>query len=62
MVDRDLRGRGVRHEGVLAAMSAVPREAFLPPEMRHLAYEDRALPLSQGQTISQPYIVAAMTE
>jgi len=62
MVERDLRGRGIRHEGVLAAMSTVPREAFLPPEMRHLAYEDRALPLSQGQTISQPYIVAAMTE
>lgn len=62
MVERDLRGRGIEHEAVLRAMETVPREAFLPPDMRHLAYEDRALPLSSGQTISQPYIVAAMTE
>jgi len=62
MVERDLRGRGIRDEGVLRAMASVPREAFVPPDLRHLAYADRALPLASGQTISQPYIVAAMTE
>ncbi len=62
MVERDLEGRGVRDPRVLDAMGRVPRERFLPPGRRDQAYADRALPLSEGQTISQPYIVAAMTE
>ena len=47
---------------VLAAMAAVPRHAFVPPELRGQAYDDRPLPIGRGQTISQPFIVAAMTE
>ena len=62
MVERQLRARGIRDPLVLDAMGAVPREAFLPPERRHLAYSDQAVPIGQGQTISQPYMVAAMTE
>lgn len=62
MVERDLRGRGVKDERVLAAMERVPRHRFVPPELRAHAYEDRALPIGHGQTISQPYIVALMTE
>jgi protein-L-isoaspartate(D-aspartate) O-methyltransferase len=54
--------REVRDERVLAAIARVPREAFLPNEMRHLAYENRPLPIGGGQTISQPTIVALMTE
>lgn len=54
--------RGVGDPEVLRAMRAVPREGFLPLELRHLAYEDGALPIGRGQTISQPYIVARMTE
>jgi protein-L-isoaspartate(D-aspartate) O-methyltransferase len=56
-----LRRRGVRDSGVLAAMVAVPREEFVPKEFRQRAYEDAPLPIGEGQTISQPYIVAAMT-
>src|SRR5262245_51802073 len=62
MVDRHIRARGVRDPGVLAALEAVPREALLPPELADLAYHDRPLPIEAGQTISQPYIVAVMTE
>ncbi len=62
MVDEHLRARGIRSEDVLRVMGRVPRERFLPPEQRAGAYEDRALPLSRGQTISQPYMVAVMTE
>ena len=62
MLDRQLRGRGITDEAVLAAMGTVPREHFLPAERRHLAYEDQAVPLERGQTVSQPYIVAAMTQ
>ncbi len=62
MVEHHIRARGVRDLRVLAAMEAVPREAFLPPELAELAYEDRPLPIEAGQTISQPYIVALMTE
>jgi protein-L-isoaspartate(D-aspartate) O-methyltransferase len=62
MVDRHIRARGVHDERVLAAMLAVQREAFLPPELADFAYEDRPLPIAAGQTISQPYIVAVMTE
>jgi protein-L-isoaspartate(D-aspartate) O-methyltransferase len=62
MVERQLRGRGIADERVLAAMAAVPREAFIDPAQRGLAYADEALPIAAGQTISQPYIVARMTE
>jgi protein-L-isoaspartate(D-aspartate) O-methyltransferase len=62
MVERQLRGRGIRDERVLDAMARVPREAFLDPAQRWLAYADEALPIASGQTISQPYIVARMTE
>ena len=62
MLEEQLRGRGIRDPAVLDAMAAVPRDRFLPPEQRHRAWEDRALPLARGQTVSQPYIVAAMTE
>ena len=62
MVDRHIAHRGVRSALVLRAMQAVPREAFLPEELWEFAYEDAPLPIAQGQTISQPYIVAMMTE
>jgi len=62
MVDRHIRARGVRDPRVLAAMLVVPREAFIPSELAELAYDDRPLPIEAGQTISQPYIVAVMTE
>ncbi|MDQ0391387.1 protein-L-isoaspartate(D-aspartate) O-methyltransferase [Labrys monachus] len=62
MVERQVAGRGVRDERVLAAMRAVPREAFLAGGMSEFAYEDAPLPIEAGQTISQPYIVALMTE
>jgi protein-L-isoaspartate(D-aspartate) O-methyltransferase len=57
-----LEARGITDPRVLAAMRAVPRERFVPPDLRHLAYEDGALPIGRGQTISQPYIVAVMTQ
>ncbi len=62
MIFEDIYRRGVRNEGVLRAMEDVPREHFLPPELQDAALEDRALPIGAGQTISQPYIVAYMTE
>jgi len=62
MVERQLRQRGIADERVLAAMSGVPREAFVAPGQGPLAYADEALPIAAGQTISQPYIVARMTE
>jgi protein-L-isoaspartate(D-aspartate) O-methyltransferase len=62
MVAQQLRGRDVRDERVLAAMGAVPRDAFVPDEERSQAYDDGPLPIGAGQTISQPYIVARMTE
>ena len=62
MVDTQIRGRGLDAPSVLAAMRAVPREAFVPASLRDSAYEDSPLPLLQGQTISQPYIVALMVE
>jgi len=52
----------IRDERVLAAMARVPRECFVPPAEQHLAYEDRPLPIGFGQTISQPFIIALMTE
>jgi protein-L-isoaspartate(D-aspartate) O-methyltransferase len=61
MVDRQLRRRGIQDERVLAAMAEVPRERFVPPEARADAYRDGALAIGEGQTISQPWIVACMT-
>ena len=55
-------GTEIRDKRVLDAMSRVPREKFVSPDLQHLAYEDRPLPIGQGQTISQPLIVAMMTE
>ncbi|HMK87600.1 MAG TPA: protein-L-isoaspartate(D-aspartate) O-methyltransferase [Steroidobacteraceae bacterium] len=62
MVDRHLAHRGIRSTVVLEAMKGVPREQFLPEDLREFAYEDTPLPIAEGQTISQPYIVAMMTE
>lgn len=62
MIDRDLRGRGIKDGRVLAAMETVPRHLFVPENLRVSAYEDRPLPIGEGQTISQPYIVAYMSE
>lgn len=62
MVERQLVRRGIRDERVLAAMRSVPRHAFVPERDRGAAYEDTALPIEASQTISQPYIVALMTE
>ena len=62
MVSRHIAHRGVRSELVLAAMQSVPRERFLPPSMWEFAYDDTPLPIAEGQTISQPYIVAMMIE
>ena len=62
MVADQLRGRGIADERVLQAMSAVPREAFVPDDALRAAYADEALPIGAGQTISQPYMVARMTE
>jgi protein-L-isoaspartate(D-aspartate) O-methyltransferase len=62
MVEKQIRSRGVRDENVLAAMARIPREIFVPGDVRDLAYEDSPLPIPAGQTISQPYIVAYMVE
>jgi len=62
MVARQLRARGIRDERVLAAMGEVQRERFVPARHHDLAYEDAPLPIEEGQTISQPYIVALMLE
>jgi len=62
MVDAQLRGRDVVDERVLAAMGRVPRELFLPEKLRDRAYDDAALPIGAGQTISQPYMVARICE
>jgi protein-L-isoaspartate(D-aspartate) O-methyltransferase len=62
MVNAQIRARDVRNPVVLQAMMRVPRHRFVPDAMRPYAYEDRPLPIGNGQTISQPYIVAYMTE
>jgi protein-L-isoaspartate(D-aspartate) O-methyltransferase len=62
MVMRHLAGRGVQDQRVLAAMRWTPREWFLPPHLARDAYNDGPLPIGNGQTISQPYVVALMTE
>lgn len=62
MVEEQLRGRGIKDERVLSAMEKVPRHLFVPPEQVPYAYEDGPLPIGSSQTISQPYMVARMTE
>jgi len=62
MVDEQIRARGIRSERVLSALRAIPRENFIPEGLEAQAYEDRALSIGLGQTISQPYMVAVMTE
>lgn len=62
MVERQIRQRGVTDQDVLEAMERVPRHEFVPGEYQSQAYADRPLPIGYGQTISQPYIVALMTE
>jgi len=62
MVRYQIEARGITDPRVLEAMRKVPRHLFVPPEYRDAAYEDRPLPIGEGQTISQPYIVALMTE
>jgi protein-L-isoaspartate(D-aspartate) O-methyltransferase len=62
MVERQIERRGVRDRRVMDAMGAVPRELFVPERLQEFAYEDTPLPIEEGQTISQPYIVAAMAE
>jgi len=62
MVERQLRRRGITDEGVLEAMGEIPRELFVPESERRRAYNDSALPIGHGQTISQPWIVAAIAE
>jgi protein-L-isoaspartate(D-aspartate) O-methyltransferase len=62
MVDQQLRGRDIVDERVLEAMAKVPRELFVPEELRERAFEDAALPIGAGQTISQPYMVARIAE
>ena len=61
MVERQLRSRGIEDERVLRAMAEVPRERFLPPEVQGDAYRDGAVSIGEGQTMSQPWIVACMT-
>jgi protein-L-isoaspartate(D-aspartate) O-methyltransferase len=62
MVEHQLRGRDIRNERVLAVMGELPRDRFVPPEYRDMAYDDCALPIGWEQTISQPYMVAIMTQ
>ena len=62
MIERDLVSRGIRDRRVLEAMGSIERELFVPEKLSSLAYEDRPLPIGEGQTISQPYMVAFMTE
>jgi protein-L-isoaspartate(D-aspartate) O-methyltransferase len=62
MVETQIKARGIRNEQVLKAMNKVPRHKFVPEAMRKYAYNDEPLPIGKGQTISQPYIVAYMTD
>jgi protein-L-isoaspartate(D-aspartate) O-methyltransferase len=61
MVDYQIRRRGISNQKVLSAMALIPRHLFVPAELINQAYDDHPLPIGQGQTISQPYIVALMT-
>ena len=60
MIDRQIKNRGINDKQVLEAFKSVPRHEFIPLEYRDLAYADRPLPIGNNQTISQPYIIAAM--
>jgi protein-L-isoaspartate(D-aspartate) O-methyltransferase len=62
MVEKDIKGRGIKDNRVLSAMLTVPRHLFVDDEQRNKAYNDHPLPIGEGQTISQPYVVALMTE
>ena len=62
MVERQIAARGIRDSRILAAMQEIPRHLFIPPPYDRAAYDDNPLPIGSGQTISQPYIVALMTE
>ena len=62
MVNTQIRSRGVKNQSVLSAMEQIPRHLFVPEEFTHLAYHDHPIPIGHDQTISQPYIVARMTE
>ena len=62
MIERDISRRGIKDQRVLRVMATLPRHVFVPEEMRSSAYQDRPLPIGAGQTISQPYIVAFMSE
>ena len=62
MVDTQIGGRGISDASVLKAMQAVPRHRFVPKDLRHLAYRDTPLPIGHEQTISQPYMVALMSQ
>ena len=62
MVKRQIAGRGIQSQLLIDAMGLVPREKFLPEALREFAYHDRALSISEGQTISEPYIIAVMIE
>ena len=62
MIERDIAPRGIKDQRLLQVMGTLPRHLFVPQEMRSFAYQDRPLPIGAGQTISQPYIVAFMTE
>jgi len=62
MVEEQIAGRGIHDYRLLEVMRSVPRHLFIPPEFRHMAYADGPLPIGSGQTISQPYIVALMTQ
>ncbi|MCF8110241.1 MAG: protein-L-isoaspartate(D-aspartate) O-methyltransferase [Desulfobacteraceae bacterium] len=62
MVQQQLRARGIKDPKILAAFKKVPRHEFIPESLRKYAYQDRPLPIGEGQTISQPYIVALMTK
>ena len=62
MIAEQLQPRGIRDQRVLEAMMRVPREQFVPPHLREHAYDDEALAIGLGQTISQPYMVAVMSQ
>lgn len=62
MVEHQIKARGVKDPLVLAAVAKVPRHVFVPPDLAGAAYDDRPLPIGSGQTISQPYMVAVMTD
>jgi len=62
MVKTQIEARGITDKRVLKAMSTIPREKFVDPMLKHRAYEDNPLRIGEGQTISQPYVVALMTQ